>query len=314
MINGPPSTDQYTRLYMPPLRIPRTKPPMSPSITTRDQDHELHSRPLKRPRKAAAASKPSQPDEPPFTSAAPVDHIFIADGIINKKPVKKCDRNFPCASCKKRGCAEICPDGVLVSGKGTRFILANTEQLHAKIHEMSERIRSLEDALQKLHAEKAPDHHPLMHPDLLGIKSTMGLYSGGQNHNDAGASSRIEMGGHQNGRVPEEQMEVDRGDRGSSEDMDMAVDHPLTGVCRLGFHYLYLSSYPTFSFQERRAFKQENETLASEVLRLSHAFPLPENVNPEPNIPMRSYIRSQLPTRAQADHLWKQARQNALWQ
>ena len=70
--------------------------------------------------------------------------------------------------------------GVLVSGKGTRFILANTEQLHSKIQEMSDRIRNLEDGLQTIHSEHAshPDQpHPLMQPALLGIKSTMGLYS-----------------------------------------------------------------------------------------------------------------------------------------
>lgn len=46
---------------------------------------------------------------------------------------------------------------------------------------MSDRIRSLEEALQSLHAEHTanPDEpHPLMQPGLLGIKSTMGLYSG----------------------------------------------------------------------------------------------------------------------------------------
>ena len=97
------------------------------------------------------------------------------------------------------------PAGVLVSGKGTRFILANTEQLHAKIHEMSERIRLLEEALtsttrqQQRHmrlcqdyqlGQSYPDYmednnehdqeppHPLLHPDLLRVKSTLGLYTG----------------------------------------------------------------------------------------------------------------------------------------
>ena len=63
---------------------------------------------------------------------------------------------------------------------GTRFILANTEQLHSKIYEMSDRIRNLEDGLQAIHSEHAshPDQvHPLMQPALLGIKSTMGLYN-----------------------------------------------------------------------------------------------------------------------------------------
>jgi hypothetical protein len=58
--------------------------------------------------------------------------------------------------------------------------LANTEQLHSKIQEMSDRIRNLEDGLQAIHSEHAshPDQpHPLMQPALLGIKSTMSLYS-----------------------------------------------------------------------------------------------------------------------------------------
>jgi hypothetical protein len=48
---------------------------------------------------------------------------------------------------------------------------------------MSDRIRSLEDALQTLHSEHTDDAnqpHPLMEAELLGIKSTMGLYSGTQ--------------------------------------------------------------------------------------------------------------------------------------
>lgn len=33
----------------------------------------------------------------------------------------QCDRVFPCQSCCKRGCAEICPDGALTGGKGSRL-------------------------------------------------------------------------------------------------------------------------------------------------------------------------------------------------
>jgi hypothetical protein len=66
-----------------------------------------------------------------------------------------------------------------VSGKGTRFILANTEQLHSKIQDMSERIRTLEDALQSYHSERIAvglEVHPLLRAEYLEIKSTMGLY------------------------------------------------------------------------------------------------------------------------------------------
>jgi hypothetical protein len=102
--------------------------------------------------------------------------------------------------------------GVLVSGKGTRFILANTEQLHSKIQEMSDRIRNLEEGLQAIHSEHAPPHepHPLMQADLLGIKSTMGLYSA---HED-----RPVAGPHQS---PSDQLP----DRSSSEDTVMAPEN-----------------------------------------------------------------------------------------
>lgn len=59
-----------------------------------------------------------------------------------------------------------------MSGKGTRFILANTEQLHGKIQEMSDRIRHLEDSIRVMNPES-----PLLASELTIIKSTMGLYS-----------------------------------------------------------------------------------------------------------------------------------------
>ncbi|KIJ25665.1 hypothetical protein M422DRAFT_38534 [Sphaerobolus stellatus SS14] len=79
----------------------------------------------------------------------------------------RCDRVFPCESCRKRGCAAICPDGALMT-KGTRFVLANTEELHAKILEMSERIRQLENAISA--SSVAAEPHPLLREDLLLIK------------------------------------------------------------------------------------------------------------------------------------------------
>ena len=111
--------------------------------------------------------------------------------------------SFELVFLKKRGCTEIYPDGmfysmfspkfhsfidkakkgVLVAGKGEHdSSWPNTEQLHSKLQEMSDRIRNLEESLQAIHSENAshPDHHqphPLMQPALLGIKSTMSLYN-----------------------------------------------------------------------------------------------------------------------------------------
>ena len=52
----------------------------------------------------------------------------------------------------------------------------------------------------------------------------------------------------------------------------------------------------------------------AEIARLSHIFPLRDDTSLEPNIPLRRYIASHLPPREEADYLWEQARQNALWQ
>jgi hypothetical protein len=60
--------------------------------------------------------------------------------------------------------------------------------------------------------------------------------------------------------------------------------------------------------------QESTDILFAEVVRLSHSYPLPDNVSPEPNLPMREYIQGMLPDRSEAEYLWEQARQNALWQ
>ncbi|KAF8656067.1 hypothetical protein AX16_002767 [Volvariella volvacea WC 439] len=82
----------------------------------------------------------------------------------------RCDKKVPCGSCQRRGCESICPCGILSAGQGTRFILADTEQLHQKISEMSHRIRSLEDGLAILQASVSNERHPLLRDDLLKVK------------------------------------------------------------------------------------------------------------------------------------------------
>ena len=52
----------------------------------------------------------------------------------------------------------------------SRFVLADTEQLHRKIAEMSERIRQLEDALAIFQAGISTERHPLLRDELLTIK------------------------------------------------------------------------------------------------------------------------------------------------
>ncbi|KJA18056.1 hypothetical protein HYPSUDRAFT_45638 [Hypholoma sublateritium FD-334 SS-4] len=82
----------------------------------------------------------------------------------------KCSRAFPCSNCVKKGCAAICPEGSLTTGKGNRFVLANTEALHEKITTLASRVRQLEDSLADSHARTSHTPHPLLSPELLQIK------------------------------------------------------------------------------------------------------------------------------------------------
>ncbi|KAJ2927653.1 hypothetical protein H1R20_g9438, partial [Candolleomyces eurysporus] len=89
----------------------------------------------------------------------------------------KCDKTVPCSSCKRRGCSAICPNGSLITGQGTRFVLADTEKLHTKISVMSDRIRQLEDALAVVQSTVTSEPHPLLSRDLMRIKSSLELHS-----------------------------------------------------------------------------------------------------------------------------------------
>ncbi|KLO17285.1 hypothetical protein SCHPADRAFT_994453 [Schizopora paradoxa] len=114
----------------------------------------------------------------------------------------KCDRVFPCKACVKRGCEGICPEGSLVSGRGSRYILANTERLHEKIIQMSDRIRDLENALCTLHTEHClcsgnpVGSHPLLQGPQLLVKAHLELYgletgrSGPESPVSSGSSDR----------------------------------------------------------------------------------------------------------------------------
>ncbi|KAG6864621.1 hypothetical protein C0991_008242 [Blastosporella zonata] len=51
-----------------------------------------------------------------------------------------------------------------------RFVLANTESLHEKINQLSNRVRQLEDALSQSHALHSSFSHPLLSEELLQIK------------------------------------------------------------------------------------------------------------------------------------------------
>ncbi|KAK7690028.1 hypothetical protein QCA50_006672 [Cerrena zonata] len=199
----------------------------------------------------------------------------------------KCDRVFPCQSCCKRGCAEICPDGALTGGKGSRFILANTEQLHEKIKTMSERIRQLEEALQVLQSQISPDEHPLLRQDLLSIKKSPELFG-----MDGSAATYTRLP-HTRTSPDDDSLHNDpRGSRSPSRNTYDEASAP---------QHAGPSGSPPYN-------------PPSEFARLSHGFPSPWSVSFQLNPGVRAQIREMLPTMDEARHLCEQARVRAFWQ
>ncbi|KAF8159767.1 fungal-specific transcription factor domain-containing protein [Crassisporium funariophilum] len=121
-----------------------------------------------------SASPYSHPRDGPSGSSLVVRHPKrkgVALSCAECRRLKlKCSRAFPCSNCVKKGCAAICPDGSLTTGKGNRFVLANTEALHEKITILANRVRHLEDGLAHAHSLTSHQQHPLLSDDLLQIK------------------------------------------------------------------------------------------------------------------------------------------------
>ncbi|KAJ3917468.1 fungal-specific transcription factor domain-containing protein [Lentinula edodes] len=167
--------------------------------------------------------------------------------------------------------------GVLVSGKGTRFILANTEQLHSKIQEMSEHIRRLEEALEGTSSPSNP--HPLLQPEMLNVKSTMQLYGVAQPKHD-GTSIPVSA--------------------------ERTIDHDLNPD---------IEPHWSDAMSSVAAGKRRDDRMEAEIQRLNHAFPLGDGrTSLESSLSLREYIRCQLPSRQESAYLWEQMRANVSWQ
>ncbi|TCD70534.1 hypothetical protein EIP91_002880 [Steccherinum ochraceum] len=190
----------------------------------------------------------------------------------------KCDRVFPCQSCCKRGCAEICPDGALTGGKGSRFILANTEQLHDKIKSMSERIRQLEEALRNVQSQLSPNEHPLLAQELLLIKKSPELFG------------------------VEQQLNA------TSADIQCVRDDAAAIIGRSG------SASSSREPEPSPPNRGDEEHFPEDFAQFSRSFPSPWSMSQELNPTMRQRIRDMLPPLSDAQYLCEQARIHAFWQ
>ncbi|TFK39044.1 hypothetical protein BDQ12DRAFT_682922 [Crucibulum laeve] len=197
----------------------------------------------------------------------------------------KCDRVFPCQSCVKRGCGSLCPEGALTSGRGSRFILANTEQLHEKITTLSERVRQLEEALGILQSTCSNRPHPLLAPELLRIKTSQELYG---------------MPGQNPPLQPSPQFDTPGPSQlHSSVDLLSLCSQPRNG-----------ESSRAIEIDTRLKRELAPPEVSQDILHLSTAFPFPWRVD----MSIRKKIREALPPKVEAEEICEQARRNALWQ
>ncbi|TFK89567.1 hypothetical protein K466DRAFT_597679 [Polyporus arcularius HHB13444] len=254
-VHEPPHND-----YLPPLKRPRISNPPPPAL-------------------------PYIPGPPGPSSSTIPDQDGGADAASRKnrkRPLScgecrrlklKCDRVFPCQSCCKRGCAEICPDGALTGGKGSRFILANTEQLHDKIKAMSVRIRELEDALGDL-----KPGHPLLREDLLLIKKSADLF-----------------GVDPNQPMPEIRRHPDTMPHGMAIPASPSMLHDRQS-----------HSPPANG-------NHEDYGIPMDILQVSERFPAPSALSVDLNPNLRKRILDLLPPQHEARRLCEQAAEHAAW-
>ncbi|KAJ7665729.1 fungal-specific transcription factor domain-containing protein [Mycena rosella] len=109
---------------------------------------------------------------PLSSHARPGDGLELEPGKSNRQTScsecrrlkLKCDKEVPCGSCIRRGCAAICPTGTLRSaGRGKRSVLSDVPELTTIITEMGERIRQLEHAVAGTHdGGGSSSQHPLL--------------------------------------------------------------------------------------------------------------------------------------------------------
>ncbi|KLO13295.1 hypothetical protein SCHPADRAFT_904359 [Schizopora paradoxa] len=201
----------------------------------------------------------------------------------------RCDRKFPCSACIKRGCSQICPDGSLTTGKGNRFVLANTEALHEKIEELSHRVRALEDALGVAHKAISSERHPLLSDELMRIKNPL--------ERDVIAEPP---------RVQDEEDTIDA--VGS-----LSISH--TG--RANFYGQTANAWYLLQNEENETPEEEVDesitALQTDLPWLSNAFPLTPVITHETAEQLRLIIIERLPAKEQALYLVNCYFDNASW-
>jgi hypothetical protein len=176
-----------------------------------------------------------------------------------------------------------------------RFILANTEQLHAKINQMRDRINTLEDALQALQSNFSRDAHPLLHEDLLHIKNSKPEFP-------SHALARLESSPSLSDRKvsePEEDGPLD------SAENDNPAQTACDEVSDEGCSSLPPVSSPLLQHPiSSHLGPDQNLELSQGLLLLSLSFPVPWSGDAQTQT--RRQVRDLLPPRPEAEFLYEQ--------
>ncbi|KAI0741469.1 hypothetical protein C8Q80DRAFT_1109932 [Daedaleopsis nitida] len=199
----------------------------------------------------------------------------------------RCSRVFPCASCVKKGCAAICPDGSLTTGKGNRFVLANTEELHDKITILANRVRALEDALQDTYGQISNNQHPLLSEELRALKRPLERSS------------------------PEEQAQE------QEQEIVESINVGSLSITESGHAKFYGGMANAWYLLQNEAGSDEEEEspqlqLPTDIPWLSHTFPFYTAVN-EAAAGIRNSVLSSLPDHAKARQLVDIYYKHAAW-
>ncbi|PFH53342.1 hypothetical protein AMATHDRAFT_45610 [Amanita thiersii Skay4041] len=172
-----------------------------------------------------------------------------------------------------------------------RFILANTEQLHEKIFQLSDRVRQLEEALETLQASYSNQPHPLLTPELLRIKTSQDLYTQQPTvEQQTGGASSISQ----------------RDETLRQSVVALSLNKSMTNSSGIT-----LGSIPDASSSKNYGLESSAPPeVPPDILQLSATFPFPWSVD----LKIRKRIRDALPPREEAQAICEEARRNALWQ
>jgi hypothetical protein len=163
--------------------------------------------------------------------------------------------------------------------------LANTSQLHEKIIQLSDRVKELESGLGDLHSSvSSGEEHPLLHPDLLRIRTATDPQS-------------RDRGYRRDSTSVDERHSIHSDDRPANGHPDYPEQLGITDVA---------VSEPTGKITSSGT----GWSVPSDLMALSASFPVARKMD----LSIRKRIRDLLPIQEDCRKVCEIARRNALWQ